>query len=148
MFDFNAKTLTVTLHAGDTGSFNIRGLRRNGVAWTANDIMRFTVINGSGEVVMDRAYKLTGVTGVPEGCAVIEFHNNDTDTWAAGAYIIQVRYFVNPSWSGSAPAGDVTDLLDVGSYPIEGDVVRIPEAGDETPSGIGSINILRAYGEG
>lgn len=148
MFAFNAKTLALTLHAGDTGSINIGGMLRNGDAWTANDIMRFTVANGSGEVVMDRAYKLTGVTGVPEGCAVIEFHNNDTDTWATGTYTIQIRFYVNPSWSGSAPAGDVTDLLDVGSYPIEGDVVRIPEAGDETPAGIGSITILRAYGEG
>ena len=148
MFLFNARAFALTLHAGDTGSFNIRGVRRDGTAWTAADIMRFTVANGAGEIIIDRAYKLTGVQGVPDGCAVIEWHNNNTDTWPAGAYTMQVRYYVNPSWSDGAPAGDVTDLLAVGSYPIEGDVVRIPEAGDETPAGIGTITIQRAYGEG
>ena len=149
MFKIATKTLAITMHAGDTGAFKIRGIRRSGTAWTATDILRFTVVNGSGETVMDRAYKLAGVSGVDTGTAVIEFHNDDTDTWPAGAYSCQARYYVNPSWSaGSAPAGDVTDLMAVDNYPIEGDIIRIPEAGDETPAGQGTLTILRAYGEG
>lgn len=148
MFKINEKNFTLTLHAGDTGSFDIRGIREDGAAWETGDIVRFTVANGAGEIIIDRAYKLTGVDGVPEGCAVIEFHNNDTDTWPAGGYTMQARFYVNPSWSNGAPAGDVTDLLAVGSYPNEGDIVDIPEGGDDKPSGIGAITVLRAYGEG
>lgn len=148
MFSFNPKTMALTLHQGDTGSINIGGRLRNGDSWTSDDIMRFTVASGNGEIVMDRAYKMSGVDGVPEGCAVVEFHSNDTGAWGAGTYAMQIRFYVNPSWSGSAPSGGVTDLLDVDNYPVEGDLVRIPEAGDETPAGIGTITILRAYGEG
>ena len=124
MFNVNAETSEITMHRGDTGSFYVRATRADGEAWTADDRMLFTIRNAQNEVVLQRFYRLDDQWGLGDGVVLIEFHNNDTDTWDNGSYQTERRYNIAPRWNGTPPEGRCVDALTAGVRMIEGDVVR------------------------
>ena len=125
-----------SLHAGDTGAFKIHATRKSGTDWTSADRMLFTVRNASNEIVMQRFYRLDDDEGLGNGVVEIQFHNNDTDTWPAGAYTTERRYDVNALWSGTAPEGMCVNALTAGVRMLDGDVVRTVVQGTLTIMGI------------
>lgn len=139
MFEYNEDATQITLHAGDTGAFKVRATRRSGEPWTENDRMLFTVLNGANEIMMQRFYRLDDDEGLGNGVVEIQFHNNDTDQWAAGQYSMERRYNVNPRWDGEPPEGMCVDAKTAGVRMIEGDVVRTVVQG--------TVTVTRILGE-
>jgi hypothetical protein len=135
-FEVNETGTTITMHAGDTGAFKVKATRSSGTDWTEDDRMLFTIRNGSGEIVLQRFYRLDDDDGLGNGVVEIQFHNNDTDEWAPGSYTIERRYAVNPYWDGTAPEGMCVNALTAGVRMIEGDVVRTVVQGTLTILGI------------
>ena len=124
MFNVDLETSEITMHRGDTGSFTVRARRKDGEPWTADDRMLFTIRNGQGEVVLQRFYRLDDQWGLGNGVVLIEFHNNDTDSWDNGQYELERRYNIMPAWDGEAPAGRCVNALTAGVRMVEGAVVR------------------------
>ena len=129
----------ITMHRGDTGAIRVSAARRSGESWTEDDRMLFTVRSATGEIVMQRFYRLD--TDLGDGQIEIQFHNNDTDAWANGVYSAERRYIVAPRWEGEAPEGDCVNALTAGARIVEGDVVRVPATGQFT------ITLNDIYGE-
>ena len=138
-FSRNGDATQITLHAGDTGAFKIHAERASGEPWTEHDRMLFTIRNAADEIVMQRLYRLDDDEGLGNGTVEIQFHNNDTDHWAAGQYTMERRYNVNPRWDGEPPEGMCVDAMTAGVRMIEGDVVRTVVQG--------SVVINRVLGE-
>jgi len=139
---FNRDTAgNITMHRGDTGAFKVSATRSSGEDWTSADRLLWTIRNGSGDIVMQRFYRLDDDEGLGNGVVEIQFHNNDTDTWANGMYSAERRYIVNAYWSGTAPEGMCVDALTAGVRILDGDIVRVPQGGQT------SINIGDIYGE-
>lgn len=127
MFNFDSNTCAITLHAGDTGSKWIHATRASEEQWTEDDRCLFTVRNPSGEIVMQRIYRLDDQWGAGNGWFLMEFHNNDTDSWQPGTYTTEWRYDVDPSWEGTAPSGRCVNTLVDGEVTVrmtDGAVVR------------------------
>ena len=124
MFNVNLSTMEITMHAGDTGSFKVHGERANGEAWTEDDRMLFTVRSQSGEIVLQRIYRLDDQYDLGDGTVLVEFHNDDTDKLDAGQYFTELRYGVSPIWSGTAPTARCVNALTAGVKMIEGSIVR------------------------
>ena len=123
MFQFNDSTWAIEMHAGDTGSKWIRGLRESGTPWTSADRCLFTVMNGA-DIIMQRIYRLDDQWGAGDGWMLFELHNNDTDKWTPGTYNTEWRFDVNPQWDGTAPTGRCVNGLTAGVKMIEGSIVR------------------------
>ena len=136
MFSYNETATEITMHAGDTGAFKVKATRKSGTAWTSDDRMLFTIKNGTGDIVMQRFYRLDDDEGLGNGVVEIQFHNNDTDTWEPGQYQMERRYDVHPYWNGEAPEGMCVNALTAGVRMIEGDVVRTVVQGTLTIQGI------------
>lgn len=136
MFNVNDTGTAITMHAGDTGAFKVKATRTSGTDWTEDDRMLFTIRNSSGEIVMQRFYRLDDDDGLGNGVVEIQFHNNDTDTWAPGTYSMERRYDVNAYWDGTAPEGMCVDALTAGVRMVDGDVVRTVVQGSLTIQGI------------
>ncbi len=128
MFNFDSNTCAITMHAGDTGSKWIHATRESGEPWTEDDRCLFTVTDANGVIVMQRIYRLDDQWGAGNGYFLMEFHNNDTDTWVTGQYTTEWRYDVDPSWLlGPEPTGRVTNTMIDGAVAIrmtDGAVVR------------------------
>lgn len=128
MFNFNKDTCAITMHAGDTGSKWIRAKRESETAWTDDDRCLFTVTDANGEIVMQRLYRLDDQWGAGNGRYLMEFHNNDTDTWLPGQYTTEWRYDVDPSWMiQEIPTGRCVNTMENGAVVIrmtDGAVVR------------------------
>ena len=124
MFNFDTNTCAITMHQGDTGSKWIHATRESGTDWTDDDRCLFTVRNANGEIVMQRLYRLDDQWGAGNGWYLMEFHNNDTDTWPAGTYNTEWRYDVTPCWDGTAPTGRCVNAMTAGVKMNEGSVVR------------------------
>ena len=135
-FNRNADATQITLHAGDTGAFKVHATRKSGTDWTSADRMLFTVRNAANEIVMQRFYRLDDDEGLGNGVVEIQFHNNDTDTWPAGAYTTERRYDVNALWNGTAPEGMCVNALTAGVRMLDGDVVRTVVQGTLTIQGV------------
>ena len=115
----------INMHAGDTGSFKMHAERENGEDWTSDDRMQMTVMNTSGEIVMQRWYRLDDQYDLGNGWVLIEFHNDDTDDWEPGQYSTEFRFDVSPVWQGTAPTGRCENALAYTNVKmIEGAVVR------------------------
>lgn len=114
------------MNAGDTGSFKVKCTRSSGESWPDTARMLFTVVNGSGETVMQRIYRLDDQYDLGDGVVLIEFHNDDTDTWMPGTYSMERRYDVTPIWQGTPSTARCVDQLGPGSHAVmvEGDTVR------------------------
>ena len=137
MFNVNLDTMAITMHQGDTGSFKIGATRESGDEWTSADRMLFTVRNGQGEVVMQRIYRLDDQFDLGNGKVLVEFHNDDTDTWDVGTYSTELRFDVSPIWDGTAPTARCVDALSPGTPKmIEGSIVRTTIQSTLTISGI------------
>ena len=126
MFNVDFETMAITMHRGDTGSFKVTATRESGTEWTSDDRALFTVMNGQGETVLQRIYRLDDQYDLGNGKILIEFHNDDTDTWEPGSYSTELRYDVSPIWSGSPiPTARCVDALAEGvPHLIEGPIVR------------------------
>ena len=126
MFQVDYGSGAIEMHRGDTGVVRIGATRNSGADWTANDRMLFTVKSGN-EIIMQRIYRLDD-TDIGNGKAIIQFHNNDTDTWEPGDYPYECRYLINPTWDGDPddpiPSGNCTNGLTASRHPNEGDCIR------------------------
>ena len=123
MFVFNPENFEIKMHAGDTGSKWINAARESGTPWTEYDRCLFTVKNGN-EILMQRIYRLDDQWGAGNGRFLMEFHNNDTDTWPEGTYKTEWRYDIVPSWNGTAPTGRCVDGKASSVKMVEGSIVR------------------------
>jgi len=124
MFAVDLETMAITMHRGDTGSFKIHAERASGDAWTENDRLLFTVKDGQGDVVLQRFYRLDDQWDLGDGTVLIEFHNNDTDTWQNGQYSTELRYNIEPIWNGTVPTGRCVNALTAGVRMTDGAIVR------------------------
>lgn len=125
MFEVNLETMEIKMHRGDTGSFKVAAERASGTAWTEDDRMLFTVRDAQNEVVLQRFYRLDDQWDLGDGVVLIEFHNDDTDTWPVGSYTTERRYNVNPIWDGTpSNARCVNALAEGAAHMIEGVPVR------------------------
>ena len=137
MFNVDLNTMAITMHQGDTGSFKIGATRESGDEWTSADRMLFTVKNGQGEIVLQRIYRLDDQYDLGNGKVLVEFHNDDTDTWDAGTYSTELRFDVSPIWDGTAPTARCVNALSPGTPKmIEGSIVRTTIQSTLTISGI------------
>ena len=137
MFSVDSTTMAITMHQGDTGSFKIGATRESGDEWTSADRMLFTVKNGQGEIVLQRIYRLDDQYDLGNGKVLVEFHNDDTDTWDAGTYTTELRFDVSPIWDGTAPTARCVDALSPGTPKmVEGSIVRTTIQSTLTISGI------------
>ena len=124
-FDFNVTTGNLEMYAGDTGSFAVHCSRHSGENWPSTARMLFTVKGPTGEIVMQRIYRLDDQYDLGDGVVLIEFHNDDTDDWAQGSYNMERRYNLTPIWDGTPSSARCVDALASGvAQMIEGDVVR------------------------
>ena len=136
MFSRNEDGTAITMHAGDTGAFKVHATRKSGTAWDEYDRMLWTVTSPTGEIVMQRFYRLDDDEGLGNGVIEIQFHNNDTDKWAPGTYTTERRYDVHPSWDGTPPEGMCVNALTAGVKMIEGHIVRTVVQGSLTIQGV------------
>lgn len=139
MFSIDHETMEITMHAGDTGSFWVHGERRSGEAWTEDDRALFTVTNQQGEIMLQRFYRLDDQWEAGDGDFLIEFHNDDTDTWEPGQYSTELRFNVDPVWEGTAPTGRCVNALTASAKMVEGSIVRTPIQSTLTIQGVQGI---------
>lgn len=102
MFRVSEDGSTIELSRGDTGAirFKVRATYYDtGEAYTfgVRDRAIFTIKNGAGEIIKEKAYPLT------DNEFVVNFANQDTDTCPAGEYTWDVRYVINPYYDESDP---------------------------------------------
>ena len=135
-FNRNENATEITMHAGDTGAFKAHATRKTGTDWTEDDRMLFTIKDTTGEIVLQRFYRLDDDEGLGNGVVEIQFHNNDTDKWTPGTYTTERRYDVNPRWDGTPPEGMCVNAMTAGVKMIEGDVVRTVVQGTLTIMGV------------
>ena len=124
-FVHNTTTGNIDMNAGDTGSFKVRCRRKSGESWPSTARMLFTVKNPQDEIVLQRMYRMDDQWGLGDGVVLIEFHNDDTDTWAPGEYSTERRYNVEPIWDGTPSTARCVNALAAGAAKmIEGVPVR------------------------
>jgi hypothetical protein len=88
---FKIENGAITLSRGDTASFTVTA---SGHTFEAEDRALFTLKDGQGEVVLERAYALD--TELGNGVFLVQLSNSDTDQLAVGAYSWDVRYVLHP----------------------------------------------------
>lgn len=134
MFQINSETGAITMHRGDTGAFLVTAARDDEAAWTAADRLIWTVRSSTGDIVIQRYYRLDDDSGLGNGVVQVELHNDDTDDLAVGSYQLERRYVVNAYWDGdgTAPDGACVDALTAANQIVDGDIVRVPENGQST----------------
>ena len=136
MFNVDLETMEITMHRGDTGSFKVHGSRKDGTPWTEDDRMLFTVRNQQGEIVMQRIYRLDDQWDLGDGVVLIEFHNDDTDTWEPTQYSTELRFDISPIWEGTAPTARCVDALKTSAKMVEGSIVRTTLQSSLTINGV------------
>ena len=114
----------IRMNQGDTGSFKVHCSRKSGEDWTADSRMLYTIRNPQGEIVMQRIYRLDDAFDLGDGVVLIEFHNDDTDTWEPGQYTTERRYNLTPIWEGTPSDARCVDALRTSARMIEGVPVR------------------------
>lgn len=124
-FQHDNETGDIMMNAGDTGSFKVHCSRLSGEDWPSTARMLYTIRDQQGEIVLQRIYRLDDQWDLGDGVVLIEFHNDDTDTWQAGSYTTERRYNVNPIWDGTpSNARCVNALAEGAAHMIEGVPVR------------------------
>lgn len=92
---FKVEGTTITLSRGDTGAFDVVA---TGYTFDSDDRAVFAIRDGTGAVVIQRAYQMTN------NKFTVEFANGDTDTLRPGAsYTWDVRYVIDPVYDSSDP---------------------------------------------
>jgi hypothetical protein len=94
--------------------------------------MLYTVRNAQGEIVLQRFYRLDDQWDLGDGVVLIEFHNDDTDSWENGQYSVERRYVIDPIWEGTAPTSRCANALTADARMVEGAIVRVPATGQTT----------------
>lgn len=124
-FIFDKATGNIEMNAGDTGSFKVHCSRLSGETWPSTARMLWTVTSPTGEIVMQRIYRMDDQYDLGDGTVLIEFHNDDTDDWQPGTYQTERRYDIEPVWDGTPSAARCVDALQPGTAQmIEGVPVR------------------------
>lgn len=82
----------ITLSRGDTGAFIVEA---TGYDFGPDDRALFSVRNGAGTIVIQRAYELEN------NAFTVTFFNADTDTLIPGTFYWDVRYVINPVYDGN-----------------------------------------------
>ena len=124
-FDHNNTTGDIRMNAGDTGAFKVHCARKSGETWPATARMLYTITNPAGEIVIQRIYRMDDQYGLGDGVVLIEFHNDDTDSWGSGQYSTERRYDLNPIWEGTPSDARCVNALEQGAARmIEGVPVR------------------------
>ena len=127
----------IKMNAGDTGSFKVKCTRSSGESWPSTARMLYTITNGQGDIVLQRIYRLDNQWGLGDGVVLIEFHNDDTDNWPAGAYNVERRYDITPVWNGTPSTARCVNALAAGAAQmIEGVPVRTVFKGALTIEGV------------
>ena len=136
-FQFDTATGDIRMNQGDTGSIVVRITRKDGETWDENARMLFTVRSPQGEIVMQRIYRLDDQWDLGDGTVLIEFHNDDTDSWNPGAYTMERRVNGSPIWEGTPSTARCVDALQAGAARmVEGVPVRSVFVGNLTIDGI------------
>lgn len=124
-FLFIKETGNIEMNAGDTGSFKVHCNRLSGEDWPSTARMLWTVTSPTGEIVMQRIYRMDDQWGLGDGVVLFEFHNDDTDDWAPGIYQTERRYDIDPVWDGTPSTARCVNALTPGTARmIEGVPVR------------------------
>ena len=123
-FQVDLDTMDIKMNRGDTGSFFVGAERASGTAWTEDDRALFTIKDQQGTIMMQRFYRLDDQWDIGNGVIMIEFHNDDTDTWDPGQYSVELRFDVNPIWEGTPPVGRCENALATTARIVEGSIVR------------------------
>lgn len=129
MFNVDLETMAIDMHRGDTGAFKIAATKASGASWGEHDRMLFTVSAADGTDKIRRLYRLDDErteTDLGDGIVQIEFHNDDTDSWAPGIYTTELRFIGDAVWDGAELMSDCVDDLVSASHIIEGALVRTP----------------------
>ena len=114
-FHHNNVTGDIEMNQGDTGSFKVHCSRKSGAEWPSTARMQYTIRNASGEIVLQRIYRMDDQWDLGDGVVLIEFHNSDTDTWPVGTYQTERRYDVAPTWEGTPSDARCVDALEAGA---------------------------------
>lgn len=114
----------IRMNAGDTGSFKVHCARKSGEDWPSTARMLYTIKDPQGVIVLQRIYRLDDAFDLGDGVVLIEFHNDDTDTWEPGQYTTERRYNVAPIWEGTPSDARCVDALRTSARMIEGVPVR------------------------
>ena len=124
-FQHDNETADIMMNAGATGSFKVHCSRLSGDDWPDTARMLWTVTSPTGEIVMQRIYRMDDQYDLGDGTVLIEFHNDDTDDWQPGTYQTERRYDIEPVWDGTPSAARCVDALQPGTAQmIEGVPVR------------------------
>ena len=124
-FQHDTETGDIVMNSGDTGSFKVHCSRKSGDAWTDASRMLYTIRSQTGEIKLQRIYRLDDQYDLGDGTVLIEFHNDDTDTWEPGQYTTERRYNVNPIWDGTPSTARCVNALAAGAAKmVEGVPVR------------------------
>lgn len=124
-FVFDKATGDINMNAGDTGSCKWHITRKSGDTWPDTARMLWTVTSPNGEIVMQRLYRLDDQYDLGDGWILMEYHNDDTDTWQAGTYTTEIRVDVTPAWDGTPSTARCVNALAPGAAKmIEGVPVR------------------------
>lgn len=135
-FKFDLATGNIHMNAGDTGSCKWHISRANGEDWPDTARMLWTV-SGTAGIVMQRIYRLDDQYDLGDGYILMEFHNDDTDDWAAGTYSTEIRVDLDPMWQGTPSTARCVDALAPGAAQmIEGVPVRTVFVGTLTIDGV------------
>ena len=139
-FNLDKTTLDMSLYRGDTASFWIHAVKRSGDDWTDDDRMKFTVISPSGNIVMERHYRLDDQWSKGDGYALIEFHNADTDTLDPGQYTLEIRFYIDAIWDGTPSTARCVNALAEGAAQLidGGDIKTVIHA---------ALELRNVYGE-
>ena len=122
---FDPTTGNFDMHAGDTGSGIFTITRESGDTFPDTARMLWTVTSPQGVIVMQRMYRLDDQYDLGDGAVLIEFHNDDTDTWGAGDYTTEIRVDIAPVWDGTPSTARCVDALaDGAARMIEGVPVK------------------------
>ena len=117
---FKVDGTTITLSRGDTGAVRIEA--ETDYAFASADRAVFTIKDGAGNVIRERAYEIDNTKGFK-----VYFYNADTDTKELGTFMWDVRWVINPYYD---TAGKIVD----------GDQVI-------TPNNPMQINLINVVGE-
>lgn len=124
-FKFFPETGNIEMSSGDTGSCLWCCLLEDGGTWPETGRGLWTVTAPSGEIVMQRIYRFDNQYGLGDGWILMEFHNDDTDTWQAGTYNTEWRFDLTPTWDGTPSDARCVNALAAGAaHMIEGVPVR------------------------
>ena len=102
---------SIKLSRGDTGALLVTATAtQDGEPFTfsSDDRALFSIRNGNGEIVMQKAYEMT------DNAFTVYFLNADTDSLSPGSYSWDVRYIVHPYYDSEGKI-------------IDGDQVITPE---------------------